>query len=135
MQELRQYFKQTKGNGVLITSGKEGKVDAIVYPKPIIDQNDYVVFVTQDPIAYQNLSHNPRAMFVFMEYFQPNQGVRLELIKSHEENESAVQYSMESQKFSTKKQNVKHILSFQLQNKLPLYERGDEELGNNSKDK
>ncbi len=128
MQELRQYFKQTKGNGVLITSNRHGQVDAITYPKPIIDQNDYLVFITQDPLVYQNLSHNPQAMFVFLEYFQPNKGLRLKLLKSHEENETAIQYSMQSQNFSKKQSEIKHIISFHLQDKLPLFDRTDKEI-------
>lgn len=127
MQELRQYFKETKGSGVLVTSDSQGKVDALVFPKPIIDENGYIVFISQDAVLSKNLKENPRALFVFTEYTKPNKGIRLELVKSHEDYETEIRYSLKHQEFSKKNSATRFLYFFKLENKLPLLERGQEE--------
>jgi hypothetical protein len=65
--DLKQYFAETAGTGVLATADSEGRVDAAIYTKPHVLDENTVVFIMADRLTRKNLKSNPRAAFLFME--------------------------------------------------------------------
>ena len=81
---LGEYFENTKGFGVLATADSAGKVDAAVYARPhIIDENT-VAFIMRDHLSYKNLQSNPHACYLFRQEGQGYIGKRLRLTKKEE---------------------------------------------------
>ena len=48
MKELREYFENVKGRGVLATSDEKGMVDAAVYRTPHFMEDGTVAFIMAD---------------------------------------------------------------------------------------
>jgi hypothetical protein len=65
--ELKHYFSNAQGTGVLATSDKYGNVDAAIYSKPYVIDDSNVVFIMADRLTLKNLRSNPRGAFLFLE--------------------------------------------------------------------
>ncbi|MFH1723647.1 MAG: pyridoxamine 5'-phosphate oxidase family protein [Elusimicrobiota bacterium] len=83
--ELKKYFDEKKGIGVLATADKDGKVDAAVYARPHVFEDGSVAFITNDRLTRRNLQSNPHAAFLFIEQGGESEGKRLFLTKFQEE--------------------------------------------------
>ncbi|NIS75592.1 MAG: pyridoxamine 5'-phosphate oxidase family protein, partial [Deltaproteobacteria bacterium] len=46
--ELKEYFENTEGTGVLATADKDGRVDAAIYSRPHILDDGSAAFVMRD---------------------------------------------------------------------------------------
>lgn len=92
---LKEYFENTKGRGILSTANADGFVDAAVYSRPhVIDENT-VAFIMRDRLTHANIQSNPHAAYLFMEEGSGGyQGVRLFLTKTEEEQDTERLYSM-----------------------------------------
>jgi hypothetical protein len=75
--DLKQYFKDTGGTGVLATADSKGRVDAAIYTKPYVLDDKTVVFILADRLTRKNLKSNPAAAFLFIETGEGFQGKRL----------------------------------------------------------
>ena len=64
--ELEDYFKKTKGTGVLATSDKYGKVNAAVYARPHFLEDGALAFIMRDRLTHHNLESNPNAAYLFV---------------------------------------------------------------------
>jgi hypothetical protein len=84
---LRDYFENTKGLGVLGTADAEGNVDLAVYARPHVVDDDTVAFVMGDRTSHANVSANPRAAYLFVEDGPGYKGRRLHLTKTREETD------------------------------------------------
>ena len=65
--DLREYFENTKGFGVLATSDSEGRVDAAVYARPHFMDNGTIALIMRDRLTHHNLQSNSHAAFLFRE--------------------------------------------------------------------
>ena len=65
--DLKQYFKETEGTGVLATSDVMGNVDAAIYARPHFMEDGTVALIMKDRLSHANLQSNPRATFLFTE--------------------------------------------------------------------
>jgi hypothetical protein len=83
--DLKRYFENHKGLGVLATADAEGRVDAAVYARPHVTDNETVAFIMADRLSHTNLQTNPRAAYLFHEKGPGYDGVRLHLTKTAEE--------------------------------------------------
>ena len=75
--DLKQYFEDTKGIGILATADAEGKVDAAVYARPNIMEDDSLAFIMRDRLTHHNLQSNPYATYLFVEKGPGYKGKRL----------------------------------------------------------
>jgi len=82
--ELKEYFKETSGIGVLATADSEGKVDAAIYSKPFVLDNQTLAFIIADRLSRKNLQSNPHAVYLFLESREDYEGKRLYLTKLKE---------------------------------------------------
>ena len=81
---LRDYFENTQGRGVLATSDSKGIVDVAVYARPHFVDQETCVFLMADRLTHKNLQDNPHAAYLFMEQSESYVGKRLYLTKTKE---------------------------------------------------
>jgi hypothetical protein len=86
--ELKDYFENAQGLGVLATSDAQGKVDAAVYSRPHVMAEDTVAFIMHDRLSRHNLQSNPHAAYLFVEQGTKSKGKRLFLTKTKEEKDA-----------------------------------------------
>lgn len=84
---LGEYFESTAGVGVLATSDAEGLVDAAIYARPHVIDEETIALIMADRRSHRNLQANPRAVYLFKEEGS-YRGRRLYLMKTKEEKDS-----------------------------------------------
>ncbi|MFO8012456.1 MAG: pyridoxamine 5'-phosphate oxidase family protein [Phycisphaerae bacterium] len=82
---LKDYFENRQGLGVLATADAEGKVDVAVYARPHVTDDETVAFIMADRLSHANVQANPHAAYLFHEKGPGYEGVRLHLTKTGEE--------------------------------------------------
>lgn len=125
---LQEYFENVKGRGVLATANGEGLVDAAVYAKPHVMDDDTVAFIMADRLTHHNLTSNDRAAYLFMEDGPGYKGTRLFLTKIREEQDSDLLYAIRSKKYPSEKEEGKtrFLVFFKVDKVLPLIGAGEE---------
>lgn len=81
---LKEYFKNKNGFGVLSTADDKGKVDAAAYAKPKVIDDKKIAFIMGDKLSHANLKKNPYAVYLFKEDGPEYEGKRLYLKKDSE---------------------------------------------------
>ena len=87
---LREYFENAKGVGVLATADSDGKVNVAVYARPhFLDPEDdnSAAFIMNERLSYANVQANPNAAYLFIEEGEGYVGKRLTLTKTREEDD------------------------------------------------
>jgi hypothetical protein len=84
---LKEYFEKTTGVGVLATADGKGAVDAALYARPHVIDEETIALIMSDRLSHLNLQSNPRAVYLFKEA-DGNRGRRLYLTKTKEEKDS-----------------------------------------------
>lgn len=87
--ELKEYFQNKKGLGVLSTADEKGKVDSAVYARPKVADDGRVAFIMSDRLSLANVRKNPYAAYLFKENGEGWTGVRLFLEYENETREAA----------------------------------------------
>lgn len=87
--ELKEYFQNKKGLGVLSTADEKGKVDSAVYARPRVADDGRVAFIMSDRLSIANVRKNPYAAYLFKENGEGWTGVRLFLEYENETREAA----------------------------------------------
>jgi hypothetical protein len=85
---LKEYFENTTGLGILATSDPEGNVDVAIYSRPHVNDDGTVMFVMADRLSHSNIQSNPKAAFLFREDGGGYRGTRIYLEKFREEKNS-----------------------------------------------
>jgi len=83
---LEEYFETATGVGVMATSDSNGKIDAALYARPHVIDEETVAFIMADRRTHENLDSNPHAVYLFKEQESYN-GTRLYLTKTREEKD------------------------------------------------
>jgi len=92
---IAEYFEKTQGRGILATADKDGNVDAAVYAKPKILDDNSIAFIMRDRLTHANVDSNPHASYLFLEHEGGGyKGIRLTLTKTHEEKDSERLYAL-----------------------------------------
>jgi hypothetical protein len=65
--DLKEYFANAKGTGILATADTEGKVDLAIYAKPIVVDKDTIALVMREQLSHQNIRANPKTAYIFIE--------------------------------------------------------------------
>jgi hypothetical protein len=82
--ELKKYFKEHKGVGVLSTADLKGHVNAAIYAEPHIIDKDRLAFIMAEKLTRANVEKNPHAVYLFKEDGPGYKGVRIYLKKQGE---------------------------------------------------
>ena len=86
--DLKDYFENTKGIGVLSTADGDGKVNAAIYARPHFldpDDGETLTFIMAERLSHANVQSNPHAAYLFVEEGDGYVGKRLILTKTGEE--------------------------------------------------
>jgi hypothetical protein len=86
--DLKAYFSDISGMGVLATADAGGRVDAAVYSRPHVLEDGTLAFIMPDRLTHANLQSNPHAAYLFREETPGYKGVRLFLTRLREEENS-----------------------------------------------
>jgi len=95
---LYEYFENTEGTGVLATADSNGNVDAAIYARPHVIDEETVAFIMNERLSYKNVCSNPKAAYLFLEETASYKGKRLYLTKIKEETDREVIDSMRRRK-------------------------------------
>ncbi|MFW6162282.1 MAG: pyridoxamine 5'-phosphate oxidase family protein [Planctomycetota bacterium] len=85
--DLKDYFENTRGFGVLATADAEGAVDVAVYARPHVVDEGMVAFIMADRLSHRNVQSNPHAAYLFREAGEGYHGKRLYLTRVKEETD------------------------------------------------
>ena len=120
MEKLQEYFKNTKGIGVLATADSDGKVDAAIYSTPHFLEEGTLAFIMRDRLTHHNLKSNSSATFLFIEEGAAYKGRRLFLKKVREDNNSELINKIKRRKYTDDNQEPRYLVYFSLEKELPL---------------
>ncbi len=96
--DIKEYFKNALGIGILATSDSEGNVDLAVYSRPHVIDSHTIAFIMADSISHGNLQSNPKAAYLFKEDGPGYKGTRLYIEKISEEKNSPLIKEMRRKK-------------------------------------
>ena len=118
--DLKYYFEQTKGYGVLATSDSQGQVDVAFYARPHMMDENTAAFIMNDHRTYQNLQSNPHAAYLFIVKEAGYAGKRLYLTKTKEDTDPETIASVRrKQRTHTGPEADKYLVHFQIDEVRP----------------
>ncbi len=120
MKELKFYFENAKGTGILATADSDGKVDAAIYARPHFLEEDKLAFIMRDRLTHHNLTSNPHASFLFIENGPGYKGKRLFLKKVKEEENPELVGKIKRRRYTDENLEPKFLVYFTLEKELPL---------------
>lgn len=125
---LADYFKITKGRGVLATADTSGRVDAAIYASPHLFEDGTIAFIMRDRLTHHNLESNPHAAYLFMEDGPGYKGIRLFLTKTAEERDSERLFALRRKSYgeSDQERGPLFLVTFRVDKVLPLVGAGSE---------
>ena len=118
--DLKQYFNDNKGLGVLATANADGKVDAAVYARPHIMEDGSLAMIMRDRLTHHNLESNPYATYLFAENRPGYKGIRLFLKKLREEQDSELLKQLKRRQYVSDRDEPKFLVFFRIEKELPL---------------
>ena len=123
---LKTYFDETKGMGVLSTADGEGLVNAAVYARPHVMEDGSLAFIMRDRLSHHNLQTNPNAAFLFREEGPGYKGIRLHLSKTAEESGTALVKDLCRRcRIDDQPDKVRYLVRFSVNKELPLIGAGE----------
>lgn len=123
--ELKEYFENTEGTGVMATADKDGKVDTAVYARPHFMDDGTIAMIMRDRLTHHNLESNSHACYMFIEKGPGYKGKRLFLTKVREEQDSELLQSLRRRQYINKNDESKFLVFFQIDKELPLVGAGN----------
>ena len=124
--ELKDYFENTKGAGVMATSDADGKVDAAIYARPHFMEDGALAFIMRDRLSHSYLQSNPHAAYLFREEGRGYKGLRLHLTKTHEESGTPMVKDLCRRcKIYDNPEAVRFLVVFKIDKELPLIGAGE----------
>jgi hypothetical protein len=125
--DLKTYFENTSGLGILSTADYSGQVDAAVYSRPHFMDDGTVAFIMRDRLTHNNLQSNPHAAYLFKEDGEGYAGKRLFLTKVGEEKETERLYKLRRRSYPSDKERreSKYLVFFNVDKTLPLIGPGE----------
>jgi len=122
--DLKAYFENNEGLGVLATADSEGKVDAAVYARPHFMEDGTIAMIMRDRLTHHNLQTNPNAAYLFHEKGPGYKGKRLFLTKMREEQDTELMQSLRRRQYINEKDEVRSLVFFRIDKELPLVGSG-----------
>jgi len=121
--QLKDYFENNKGVGVMSTADVQGRVDAAIYARPHVMDDGTLAFIMRDRLTHQNIAQNPYAIYLFIENAAGYKGVRLFLKKVREDDDAALLKEMTRRCLSPEEdaaKGPKFIVYFKIEKALKL---------------
>ena len=120
--EIKDYFENNKGFGVLSTSDGNGNVNSAVYARPHVMEDGLLTFIMRNRQTYKNIRSNPHATYLFREDGPGYKGVRLYLTKTREENDPDLISSLSRRKYPSDQDAIESsfLVYFKLEETRPL---------------
>ena len=122
--ELKEYFENTEGSGILATADSDGKVDAAIYARPHVMDDRTIALIMRDRLTHLNLQSNPQACYMYIEKGPGYRGKRFFLTKTREEEDSELLHSMRRRQYIDEKDESKFLVFFKIDKELPLVGAG-----------
>jgi len=124
---LHDYFAKTQGLGVLGTSSADGEVNAAIYAKPTVADDNTIAFNMLSRLSYANIQSNPKAAYMFIESGRGYCGKRLYLTKVSEKANAQYTQTLKDKYPRVFKQGKleKHIVCFRVDSVRPLMDESD----------
>jgi hypothetical protein len=125
--DLKNYFENTKGIGVLSTADSQGNVDSALYARPHVMDDGTVALIMRDRLSHANLQSNPKAAYLFLEEGPGYKGKRFFLTKVSEEQDSEKIESLRRRSYAPDDrmhQGKVFLVYFQIDRELPLIGSG-----------
>ena len=126
--DLKAYFDSTKGHGVLATADTDGRVNAAVFARPHVMDDNTVAFIMPHRLTHHNLQANPHAAYLFMADSPGWKGTRVHLTKVREEQDTELLYSLRRRTYppeQEKKEGPRNLVFFRVDKVLPLIGPGE----------
>ncbi len=127
--DLKKYFTDTDGFGVLSTADTAGRVNSAIYSKPHFLDDGLISFIMLNKLTRKNLQENPYAHYLFIEKGGGYSGMRisLEKVKEVEDEELIARLSRRTGKSENEQKDSSRVLvSFKITRILELF--GDKEI-------
>jgi len=121
--QLKEYFENNKGIGVMSTADLQGKVDAAIYARPHVMDDGTIAFIMRDRLTHQNITQNPYAIYLFIENAVGYQGARLYLKKVREDDNAELLKEMTRRCLTPEEdaaKGPKFIVYFEIEKALKL---------------
>ncbi|MDJ0763030.1 MAG: pyridoxamine 5'-phosphate oxidase family protein [Myxococcota bacterium] len=121
--DLKTYFEEQSGLGILSTADAQGRVNAAVYARPHVQEDGTVAFIMANRVSKQNLTANPHASFLFKEDGPGYRGTRLTLTKIGEEEETERLRQLLRRSYSAEREAAmkpRSLVFFRVDDKRPL---------------
>ncbi|MCF8105902.1 MAG: pyridoxamine 5'-phosphate oxidase family protein [Desulfohalobiaceae bacterium] len=125
--DLKTYFEDTRGVGVLSTADREGSVDSAVYARPHVQEDGTLALIMRDRLSHKNLQSNPKAAYLFMEEGPGYQGKRFFLSKVREEEDEQKINSLKRRSYPQDEKinrEARFLVYFTIDKELPLIGSG-----------
>ena len=124
--ELKGYFQNSKGVGVLSTADGSGQVNAAIYSRPHFMDDGSLAFIMRDRLSHRNLLSNPHAAYLFKEDGPGYNGKRLYLTKIREEENSPLIDSLSRRTYPAdpESKGSRFLVFFKLVKERPLVGNG-----------
>ena len=121
---LKTYFEDTEGTGVLATADSNGKVDTAIYARPHFMEDGAIAMIMRDRLTHHNLESNPHACYMFIEKGPGYKGKRLFLTKVREEQDTELLQSLRRRQYIRETDESKFLVFFTVDKELPLVGAG-----------
>jgi len=131
--ELKAYFENTEGCGILATADIDGKVDAAIYARPHFMDDGTLALIMRNRLTHHHLQSNSHACYLFIEKGPGYKGKRFLLTKVREEQDSKLLRSLKRRQTIDKEDESKFLVFFKIDTELPLVSAGRRG-GNRDKD-
>ncbi len=123
--ELKEYFENTEGSGILATADGNGQVDAALYGRPHFMDDGTIALIMRDRLTHHNLQSNSHACYMFIEKGPGYKGKRFFLTKVREEQDSELLQSVRRRQYIDEKDESKFLVFFDIDKELPLVGAGE----------
>jgi len=122
--ELKEYFENKEGTGVMATADSDGNVDTAIYARPHFMDDGSIALIMRDRLTHHNLESNSHACYMFIEKGPGYKGKRLFLTKLREEKDSELLQSLRRRQYIDKSDESKFLVFFNIDKELPLVGAG-----------
>lgn len=123
---IRDYFTEKVGVGVISTSNHRGEVNSAVYAKPHVTGTDTVAFIMRDRLTRANLLENAKANYLFIEHDHGYKGIRISLTKLEENQDKELIKSLSRRNTRKDDTEERFLVTFTVDKVLTLI--GGEEI-------
>ncbi len=121
--DLKEYFENVNGVGIISTADAEGNVNSAIYARPHVMEDKTLAFIMRDRLTHHNLQSNPKAAYLFLEEGPGYKGKRFFLKKVREEKDTELLHSLRRRSYNGEDVESKEpmfLVFFEIVKELPL---------------